>query len=172
MIFSLSFSVSFCPLFQEIPQFYILIPLWIIYFTIIFLISWSQSFFGASCLCFMDVLSYNYFSEDSYCFLKYILLLSILSLLSSEFLFFSSISTWCCLSWWRFISTIWWSFAVPSYLRVSYYKDIWKLCVNRRSLSIGGLYYRTIRWGPIFLLLLGDPKVSVSIDLLSRVIQS
>lgn len=60
-----------------------------------------------------------------------------------------SISIWCCLSWWRFISTIWWSFAVPSYLRVSHYKGIWKVYVRRKSLSVGGFHHRLIKWGPI-----------------------
>lgn len=154
MIFSLSFSISFCSLFQEIPQFYILILLWIIYFCYyIFnfpeLLSSNCSFFGASCLCFMDAVSYNYLSEDSYCLFKiYSSDLYIVSaiLWVSPFLFHFYLMLSFLV---KFISTIWWSFSVPSNLRMSHYKCIWKVCVDRKSLSVGGLYCRMIRWGPI-----------------------
>ena len=42
------------------------------------------------------------------------------------------------LSWWRFISTIWWSFAVLSYLKVCHY--LGKGYVNWKNLSAGGFH--------------------------------
>lgn len=63
--------------------------------------------------------------------------------------FFFSFPIWYCLSWQRLLSTTWWSFAVRSYLRVSHYKRIWKLCVNKKNLSVGGFPCRIIKWGPI-----------------------